>query len=110
MTTGDDRELISPEQATAVAEIMQALSSAVRVRILDRLRRSPCTVGELATAVAMEQPAVSNHLRLLRHLGLVTGRREGRQVHYEIHDQHVATLVQQTVDHVAHHTPGHHTA
>lgn len=95
-------EIVSPAAASAAAEIMQALASASRVRILDRLRRAPCSVGELAAAVGLEQNAVSNHLRLLRHLALVTSERRGRQVIYALHDEHVAELLEQVLDHVAH--------
>lgn len=94
-------ESVAPELADAVARIMQALASPARVRILDRLR-SPCSVGELAAAVGMEQTAVSNHLRVLRHLELVVGRRDGRRVVYSLHDAHVETLLEQALSHVAH--------
>ena len=96
------RELVSLAAARAVAEIMQALSSASRVRILDRLRRSPCSVGELAASTGLEQNAVSNHLRILRHLALVDSERHGRQVIYALHDEHVTQLLEQVLDHVAH--------
>lgn len=95
-------DVVSMETASAVAEIMQALSSASRVRILDRLRGSPCSVNELAAAVGLEQNAVSNHLRLLRHLALVTSERQGRQVIYALHDEHVSELLEQVLDHVSH--------
>jgi len=65
------------------------------------LRESPCSVGELAEAVSMEQSAVSHQLRLLRHLGLVVGERRGRQTVYALHDSHVADLLDQAVFHVA---------
>lgn len=81
---------------------MQAMASPVRLRILDRLRHGPCSVGDLVSAVGMEQAAVSNHLRLLRHLDLVTGRRTGRHVIYALHDAHVEVLLEQILDHVAH--------
>ena len=97
--------LVSARAAGAAAEIMQALSSASRVRILDRLRRDPCSVGELAEAVGLEQNAVSNHLRLLRHLALVTSERRGRHVIYALHDEHVSKLLEQVLDHVAHLPP-----
>lgn len=95
-------EPLSLADARAAAEIMQALSSPSRVLILDRLRRSPCSVNELAAAVGLEQNALSNHLRLLRHLSLVRGERDGRHVIYELHDEHVADLLCQVLDHVAH--------
>ena len=81
---------------------LRALAASSRVRILGRLRESPCSVGELAAAVAMEQSAVSHQLRVLRHLGLVVGERRGRQIVYALHDSHVADLLDQAVFHVEH--------
>jgi DNA-binding transcriptional ArsR family regulator len=92
------------DAATAhqVAETMQALATPSRVRILARLREAPCSVGELAVAVGMEQSAVSHQLRLLRHLGLVVGEREGRRTIYALHDPHVGVLLEEAVYHVEH--------
>ena len=92
------------EAATAreVARTMQALATPSRVRILGRLRESPCPVGALAEAVGMEQSAVSHQLRILRHLGLVIGERRGRSVVYALHDSHVADLLDQAVFHIEH--------
>jgi len=79
---------------------MQALATPSRVRILGRLRESACSVGELAEAIGMEQSAVSHQLRLLRHLGLVVGERQGRRIVYALHDSHVADLLDQAVFHI----------
>ena len=65
---------------------MQALAAPSRVRILSRLAAGPCSVGALARDVAMEQSAVSQQLRVLRHLGLVVGERDGRQIIYALYD------------------------
>lgn len=88
--------------ARQVAETMQALATPSRVRILARLREAPCSVGELAVAVGMEQSAVSHQLRLLRHLGLVVGERDGRRTIYALHDPHVGVLLEEAVYHVEH--------
>jgi len=81
---------------------MSALATPSRVRILARLREAPCTVGDLAVAVAMEQPAVSHQLRILRDLGLVLGARDGRHVVYGLYDSHVATLLDEALRHIEH--------
>src|ERR671929_189118 len=83
--------------ARVVAETMQALATPSRVRILGRLSSAACSVNELAAAVGMEPSAVSHQLRLLRHLGLVVGRRDGRRVVYDLHDDHVGELIAQTL-------------
>jgi DNA-binding transcriptional ArsR family regulator len=92
------------DAATAyeVAQTMQALATPSRVRILGRLRQSPCAVGQLADAVGMERSAVSQQLRVLRHLGLVIGERRGRSIVYALHDSHVADLIDQAVFHIEH--------
>lgn len=88
--------------AVKVAETLQALASPNRLLILTRLRESPCTVTDLSAAVGMEQPAVSNQLRLLRALGLVTGDRAGRNIVYRLFDNHVAQLLDEAVYHIDH--------
>ena len=88
--------------AAVVAETMQALSTPSRVRILARLTAGPCSVNELAEAVGMEGSAVSHQLRVLRHLGLVIGHRDGRRIVYDLYDDHVGELLEQAVSHVEH--------
>src|SRR4051812_36663289 len=57
-----DAERLEPDFAAAVADTMQALATASRVRILGRLRAGGQTVGDLADAVGMEPSAVSHQL------------------------------------------------
>jgi ArsR family transcriptional regulator, nickel/cobalt-responsive transcriptional repressor len=93
---------VTADDARHVARIMAALSTPSRVRILARLREGECSVGDLAAAVQMEQPAVSHQLRILRDLGLVLGSRDGRHVIYGLYDPHVATLLDEALRHIAH--------
>lgn len=97
-----DRLLADRGFAQAAADSVQALATSSRLRILARLHAGPASVTEIAAAVAMEGSAVSHQLRLLRHLGLVVGRRDGRQIVYELYDDHVAELLDQVVSHVEH--------
>ncbi|HLI32091.1 MAG TPA: metalloregulator ArsR/SmtB family transcription factor [Solirubrobacteraceae bacterium] len=92
--------------AVAVADIMQALAAPSRVRILARLRAGPLSVGELAEAVGMEPSAVSHQLRVLRHLRFVVGIRHGRQIVYDLYDDHVAHLLEEAISHVEHAAAG----
>jgi ArsR family transcriptional regulator, nickel/cobalt-responsive transcriptional repressor len=93
---------LDPNFAAVIAETMQALATPSRVRILGRLHAGPCSVNELAGAVGMESSAVSHQLRLLRHLGLVVGRRDGRRVVYDLYDDHVGEMLEQAISHVEH--------
>jgi ArsR family transcriptional regulator, nickel/cobalt-responsive transcriptional repressor len=97
-----DRLLDDAGYARAAAESIQALATPSRLRILARLHAGAASVNDLAEAVGMEPSAVSHQLRVLRHLGLVVGERTGRQVVYELHDDHVGELLAQAVAHVEH--------
>jgi DNA-binding transcriptional ArsR family regulator len=90
------------QTARVVAETMQALSTPSRVRILSRLGAGPCSVNGLAREVDMEQSAVSAQLRVLRHLGLVVGERQGKSIVYALHDDHVGVLLAEAVSHAEH--------
>jgi len=88
--------------AKMVAETLQALTAPSRLLILGRLRHCPATVSQLVDATGMTQSAVSHQLRLLRHLGLVEGDRQGRTIIYSLYDNHVAQLLDQAVYHTEH--------
>jgi DNA-binding transcriptional ArsR family regulator len=63
---------------------MDALGDGTRRLILERLRRGPCAVGELAAALPVSRPAVSQHLRVLKEAGLVRERRNGTRRLYRV--------------------------
>ena len=81
-----------------VAATLQALATPSRLlHPRPPRKRAPCSVGELADAVDMEQSACSHQLRLLRNLGLVAGERHGRSIVYSLYDNHVAELLEQAL-------------
>lgn len=98
----DPCDLLDPGLAGQVAETMQALATPSRLRILARLYAGPASVTEIGEAIGMDGSAVSHQLRILRHLGLVSGEREGRRVTYSLHDEHVGQLMEQAMSHVEH--------
>ncbi|CAL8972546.1 MAG: metalloregulator ArsR/SmtB family transcription factor [Actinobacteria bacterium] len=89
-------------EAERVAEVMGGLATPARVLILARLLQSPATVGELTAELGLSQTAVSNHLRILRHLNLATGDRQGRHVTYHLEDDHVRAMIEQILTHASH--------
>ena len=104
LVSNGQREDVTPplDRADHIARVMAGLSTPSRVRLLIRLRQGPSTVTALATAVGMAQPAVSHQLRVLRDLGLVTGRRDVRHIVYSLHDAHVTALLDATLRHAEH--------
>jgi DNA-binding transcriptional ArsR family regulator len=71
---------------------LTALADPTRRRLYERLRRRSHTVGELARLARVTQPAVSQHLRVLREARLVTDRREGTRRHYRATTDGLAEL------------------
>jgi len=70
-----------------LASLMQALASPVRLRILGMLAHKSLCVKVIAADLAISQPAVSQHLRVLRQAGLVAARKSGYYVHYRLDRQ-----------------------
>ena len=60
------------------------LGEPTRRRILDQLRRSDSSVSGLVSALAVAQPAVSKHLKVLREAGFVSARTAAQQRIYRI--------------------------
>ena len=63
---------------------LSALADGTRRELMERLRSRPHAVGELAIALRVTQPAVSQHLRVLEHARLVSMRAEGRRRIYSV--------------------------
>ena len=87
----------------SIASLMGALANTTRIRVLFALLEvQELPTGELAKAVGMSASATSHQLRVLRDLGLVRRRREGRQCFYSLADNHLGVLLKESLYHVDH--------
>jgi DNA-binding transcriptional ArsR family regulator len=84
---------LGADEAYELAEMLKALASPARLRLLSELLAGEKPVERLAAAAGLSMSATSHHLRLLRSLRLVRARRDGRQVFYGLHDEHLADLL-----------------
>ena len=86
-----------------IASLMGALANPTRIRVLFALLEvEELSTGELSKAVGMSASATSHQLRILRDLGLVKRRRDRRQVFYSLADNHLGTLLKESLYHVDH--------
>lgn len=76
------RRVERAEAAGGLRPIQEVLREPARLRIVRALEGERLSVGELAAAIDRRVPATSQHLRILRQLGLVDGRRHGTRVYY----------------------------
>jgi DNA-binding transcriptional ArsR family regulator len=96
-------QVLKDDGASELADMFRLLGDPTRVRILFVLSETDeMCVHELAAAVEASETKVSQALRLLRTAGAVRNRRDGRHIHYRLHDDHVRTLLEVSRDHVSH--------
>ncbi|HEX4703827.1 MAG TPA: metalloregulator ArsR/SmtB family transcription factor [Pseudonocardiaceae bacterium] len=109
---GADEHVHSPDRAevhaavarpattlTGAGDLLRALAAPVRIAIVLELRESERCVHELVSALGVTQPLISQHLRVLKSAGVVSGQRHGREVVYRLVDEHLAHIVVDAVSH-----------
>lgn len=79
LTVYDKKGIFEAMQTT-----FEALSHQLRLDILERLRRGPCSVTDLVAELGVSQPLVSKHLRVLRDAGLVAASVDGQRRWYRL--------------------------
>lgn len=67
-----------------LARLHKALSVPVRLRILELIGERPLCVNAITRCLEISQPAVSQHLAVLKHAGLVSSTKQGYTVHYKL--------------------------
>lgn len=95
-------EMPSEEAIIAMVESFKALADPTRLKILTLLFDDERSVGDIADHLAVSQSAVSHQLRLLRSLNIVRYRKDGREVYYDLADEHVRDILMRTFEHIFH--------
>lgn len=78
-------------------EFCKALADETRQQILEMLLEGEMRVGDIVDAFSMSQPTISHHLNVLRQFGLVTSRKEGKQVFYAVNHDNVVECCGQLI-------------
>src|SRR3954447_2560886 len=86
---------VGAELAELIARRFRILGEPLRIRILDSLRHGESSVTELTAAIAGTQQNVSKHLGVLLDAGLVSRRKDGNRVLYEIADDSIFAVCEQ---------------
>lgn len=91
-----------PDSVTlqSITDIFKALSEPSRLKIVTALATCELCVCDLAAVSGSSESAVSHQLRILRNLKIVRYRREGKIVFYRLDDDHVKSLISQSLQHV----------
>ena len=79
-------------RAATTSDSFNAIAEPRRRDILNYLALEERSVSEIVDALEMEQPSVSKHLKVLKEVGLVEVRREGRQMLYRVNAMAIRPL------------------
>jgi DNA-binding transcriptional ArsR family regulator len=93
-------QVLETDKAQRMAEFFSALADSHRLKLLSALAQQELCVCDLAAAVKMGESAVSHQLRVLRSHRLVKYRRQGRNVHYSLADDHIMALYREVAEHL----------
>ena len=83
-----------------LSDLFQMFSDPTRLKILFALRHDSLCVADITAGIEATQSAVSHQLRILKRGRLVKSNRRGKQVFYELSDDHVYTLLEQGIEHI----------
>jgi DNA-binding transcriptional ArsR family regulator len=83
-------------RAATTSDPFNAVAEPRRREILNYLAMQERPVGEIVAALGLEQPSVSKHLRVLRDVGLVRVRREGRNMLYSLDAEAIRPMYEWT--------------
>jgi DNA-binding transcriptional ArsR family regulator len=83
-------------RAATTTDAFNAVAEPRRREILNYLALQERPVGEIVAGLGLEQPTVSKHLRVLKDVGLVRARREGRKMVYSLDAEAIRPMFEWT--------------
>lgn len=83
-----------------VSTLFKALSNPTRIKILFSLKQQALTVTEITRILNMSQSAISHQLKELKMARLVKHHKKGREMIYELADDHVHQIFDMAIEHV----------
>ncbi len=90
-----------PEAFAGAAEMLKLMSDYTRIRLFWLLCHCEECVLNLSAMMNMSSPALSHHLKLLKACGLITGRRDGKEVYYRAADTPAANALHLIIEQMA---------
>lgn len=94
------KELNNIGKFQLVADIFKQLGDTTRIRLFWLLCHCEECVINISAMLDMSSPAVSHHLRLLRSSGLVSSRRDGKEVYYHASDTEQSQLLHKMIERI----------
>ena len=90
--------LLPPRDERRMRQILEALCDPTRVKIVQALSAdNTLAAGDLAHVIGRSRSATSQHLKVLRDIGVVIGRRDGNVVRYALSDDVAGLVIENAV-------------
>jgi DNA-binding transcriptional ArsR family regulator len=89
--------LLTPQNEQKMKELLEALCDPTRVKIVRALRETTLAAGDLAHVINRSRSATSQHLKVLRDVGVVVPARNGNIVHYKLSDDVGGQVIEDAV-------------
>lgn len=95
-----EKKMKSERTIQLLSETFKALSDPTRLKMLLALSQEELCGCDLVELLGVTKSAISHQLRILKNMRIVKYRREGKQIFYSLDDDHVKTLINQSLSHV----------
>ena len=83
-----------------LSDFFKVLGDSTRLGILFAIDKAPMCVCDISAALGMTKSAVSHQLKILRQNRLVKYNKVGKNVFYELSDDHVRDIIEKALDHI----------
>ena len=77
-----------------ISEMFKALAHPARLKMVSGLIKDECNVAQIQKVLGLPQSTISQHLRILKNVGIIKGRREGTRNCYRVIDMRVRKIVE----------------
>ena len=95
------REALPNEQTLyGLADFFKIFGDSTRLGILFAIDKAPMCVCDISATLGMTKSAVSHQLKILRQNRLVKYKKSGKNVFYELSDDHVRDIIEKALDHI----------
>lgn len=95
-------KLIDQKMLLETQKILSLLKNPVRLQILHILSQKSLRVSDIVELLDLDQSLISHHLSELRKYQLVSTKRDGKSIYYELDDPHILDIVNETLEHANH--------
>jgi len=92
--------ILKEKEIDLVAKFYKAFSDNTRVKIINLLQNSNMCVCDISYLLNMTKSAVSHQLKYLKEMNLIKCERKGKEIWYELADEHVLKVFELSLEHI----------